>query len=271
MTDVTQILSQIEQGDPSSAEQLLPLVYEELRNLAAAKLAQERPGQTLQATALVHEAFVRLVDTDKAQHWNSRAHFYAAAAEAMRRILVDNARRKRSLKRGGDRVRLDMNDSIVAISEAADDLVALDEALNKLEGTDKVAAKLVKLRFFAGLTMQSRRRTHLESPCEPPSGIGPTAAPGCTAPCTATDLLPNNLALFSVAAGGTGRRITHYSMEKTIKPGRRTLRDGERARRQAHGTSSMDDSRRESLQHWGRRGDSALVACLRESRSSADQ
>ena len=151
MSDVTRILSAIEQGDPSAAEQLLPLVYDELRQLAAQKLAHEQPGQTLQATALVHEAYLRLVGVKKAQHWNSRGHFFAAAAEAMRRILVDKARRKRTHKRGGDLVREDLDALEIATPEEPEDLVALDEALNKLAATDKRAAELVHLRFFAGL------------------------------------------------------------------------------------------------------------------------
>jgi RNA polymerase sigma factor (TIGR02999 family) len=153
MCDVTRILGKIEAGDPSAAEQLLPLVYEELRKLAAAKMAQEKPDQTLQATALVHEAYIRLVDTEKAQRWNSRGHFFGAAAEAMRRILVDNAKRKRSAKRGGlvDRVGID-EDQIAAPSPNVD-LVALDEVLNALAVIDARKAELVKLRYFAGLTM----------------------------------------------------------------------------------------------------------------------
>src|SRR3954449_987316 len=130
MHDVTQILAAIEQGDPQAAEQLLPLVYAELRQLAAQKLAQEKPGQTLQATALVHEAYLRLVDTDKAQQWNSRGHFFAAAAEAMRRILVDNARHKRARKRGGELVRQDLDALEIALPEIPEDVIALDEALN---------------------------------------------------------------------------------------------------------------------------------------------
>src|SRR5205823_7783567 len=126
MTDVTRILSAIEQGDPSAAEQLLPLVYDELRQLAAQKLAHEQLGQTLQATALVHEAYLRLVDVERAQHWNSRGHFFAAAAEAMRRILVDNARRKRSKKRRGDHVRLDLAHLAAATSERLDDVLDID-------------------------------------------------------------------------------------------------------------------------------------------------
>ena len=153
MSDVTHILSAIEHGDPHAAEQLLPLVYDELRKLAAAKLAQEKPGQTLQATALVHEAYLRLVDVDKAQHWNSRGHFFAAAAEAMRRILVDNARRKQSSKHGGGRQRLDLDDFVGATSERSDDVLAIDEALAGLAAADPQAEKLVKLRYFAGLTI----------------------------------------------------------------------------------------------------------------------
>jgi RNA polymerase sigma factor (TIGR02999 family) len=152
MNDVTRILSAIEQGDSQAAEQLLPLIYEELRRLAAQKLARENPGQTLQATALVHEAYLRLVDHDKLQRWDSRGHFFAAAAEAMRRILVDNARRKRAEKRGGQRERQDLDAIEVAAPAPSDDLVALDEALAKLETADPVRAQLVKLRYFAGLT-----------------------------------------------------------------------------------------------------------------------
>jgi RNA polymerase sigma factor (TIGR02999 family) len=152
MTDVTQILSAIEQGDPSAAEQLFPLVYDGLRRLAAQKLAHESPGQTLQATALVHEAYLRLVDVEKAQHWNSRNHFFAAAAEAMRRILVDNARKKRSCKRGGGQVRHSLEEVNLIAPEVGEDIVALDEALVRLADEDAEAAELVKLRFFAGLT-----------------------------------------------------------------------------------------------------------------------
>ncbi len=152
MTDVTQILSQIEQGDPSAAEQLLPLVYDELRKLAAAKMAQEKPGQTLQATALVHEAYLRLVDVEKAQHWNSRGHFFGAAAEAMRRILVENARRKGREKRGGNLERVDLDDIEVATPEKPAETVAVDEALEGLEIRNELAAKLVKFRYFAGFT-----------------------------------------------------------------------------------------------------------------------
>jgi RNA polymerase sigma factor (TIGR02999 family) len=152
MHEVTQILSAIEQGDPHAAEQLLPLVYAELRKLAAQRLIQEKPGQTLQATALVHDAYVRLVDVEKVQHWNSRGHFFAAAAEAMRRILVEQARRRTSEKRGGGRERQELVESQIVAAETRHDLIALDEALDKLVGVDRSAAELVKLRYFAGLT-----------------------------------------------------------------------------------------------------------------------
>src|SRR5437867_54465 len=152
MSEVTRILSAIEQGDPSAAEQLLPLVYDELRQLAAHKLAHEQPGQTLQATALVHEAYLRLVDVDEARHWDSRRHFFAAAAEAMRRILVEKARRRRSVKHGGQRARIDLDEALVVSDEPRHDLLELDELLEQLAGTDPRAAELVKLRFFAGLT-----------------------------------------------------------------------------------------------------------------------
>jgi RNA polymerase sigma factor (TIGR02999 family) len=154
MNDVTRILDAIEQGDPQAAEKLLPLVYDELRRLAAQKLAQENPGQTLQGTALVHEAYLRLVDRDKVQLWDSRGHFFAAAAEAMRRILVEQARRKGSLKRGGLARRVDLDEVPMETPESAEELLALDEALQELEHHETAAAKLVKLRYFAGLTHQ---------------------------------------------------------------------------------------------------------------------
>src|SRR5262247_2744974 len=154
MNEVTRVLSAIEHGEPHAAEQLLPLVYEELRKLAAQRLAREKPGQTLQATALVHEAYLRLVDTEKAQHWNSRGHFFAAAAEAMRRILVDNARRKCSLKRGGLQRRVSLDEAISIQDEPSEGLLALDEALVRLAQDDPVKADLVKLRYFAGLTVE---------------------------------------------------------------------------------------------------------------------
>jgi RNA polymerase sigma factor (TIGR02999 family) len=154
MNEVTRILTAAQQGDPKAAEQLLPLVYEELRKLAAQKLAQEAPGQTLQATALVHDAYVRLVDTEKLQQWNSRGHFFAAAAEAMRRILVENVRRKSGPKHGGDRQRVDLEEAISLADAPSDDVLAIDEALNRLEQVDATAAQLVKLRYFAGLTMR---------------------------------------------------------------------------------------------------------------------
>jgi RNA polymerase sigma factor (TIGR02999 family) len=152
MSAVTHLLNAIEQGDPNAAAQLLPLVYAELRRLAAQKLAQEKPGQTLQATALVHEAYLRLVGANPDQPWDSRGHFFAAAAEAMRRILIDQARRKRSRKHGADRCRLDLDVVAVAASEPNEDLLALDAALVKLAQRDPQKAKLVELRYFAGLT-----------------------------------------------------------------------------------------------------------------------
>jgi len=153
MTEVTQILRAIEQGDVQGAERLLPLVYEELRALAAQKLAWEKPGQTLQATALVHDAYLRLVDTEQAQHWNSRNHFFAAAAEAMRRILIENARRKLSRKRGGDFARQEGELDQVPMPEPREDLLALDDALQRLAAEHQEAARVVELRYFGGLTL----------------------------------------------------------------------------------------------------------------------
>jgi RNA polymerase sigma factor (TIGR02999 family) len=153
MSDVSQILEAIDQGDPQAADQLLPLVYKELRRLAAHKLAQEPAGQTLDATALVHEAYLRLVGTHDTRRWESRGRFFAAASEAMRRILVDKARRKRSGKRGGRRVRQDVEESQIAAPAVSDDLLAVDEALNGLTEADPQAAELVKLRYFAGLSI----------------------------------------------------------------------------------------------------------------------
>lgn len=154
MKDVTYILSQIEYGDPSAAEQLLPLVYEELRKLAAARLGREKPGQTLQATALVHDAYIKLVKVDQADHWNSRGHFFGAAAEAMRRILIDRARDKGRLKRGGHMKRLDLEHVHCATDAPSETLLALDEGLARLEQENPDCAKVVKLRFFAGLTIE---------------------------------------------------------------------------------------------------------------------
>jgi RNA polymerase sigma factor (TIGR02999 family) len=155
MTDLTRILSALEQGDPHAAEELLPLVYDELRQLAAQRLAQEKPGQTLQATALVHEVYLRLVDVEQAQQWGSRGHFFAAAAEAMRRILVEKARRKRRLRHGGDLQKrpLDENEPAIAAPVDALDLLALNEALDHLEAVSPRRAQLVKLRYFAGFTV----------------------------------------------------------------------------------------------------------------------
>jgi RNA polymerase sigma factor (TIGR02999 family) len=160
MNEVTRIINAIEQGDTQATEKLLPLVYEELRVLAAQKMAQEKPGQTLQATALVHEAYLRLVGAE-GQGWENRGHFFKAAAEAMRRILVEKARSKRTQKRGGDRKRIDLSEalSVNADQTALDEIVALDEALEKLERKDKAKADLVKLRFYAGLTIEQSART----------------------------------------------------------------------------------------------------------------
>jgi RNA polymerase sigma factor (TIGR02999 family) len=167
MTDVTRILNAIEQGDAGATEKLLPLVYEELRLLAAQKMAQEKPGQTLQATALVHEVYIRLVEA-KDQSWNSRGHFLKAAAEAMRRILVENARRKQRIKRGGDRQRVNLEEANLAFEAPSEDIIAVNEALIKLSEEDPVVAELVKLWYFAGLTLEqtagilgiSRRTAH---------------------------------------------------------------------------------------------------------------
>jgi RNA polymerase sigma factor (TIGR02999 family) len=154
MNDITHVLDAIQQGDPLAASQLLPLVYDELRKLAAQKLAYEKPGQTLEATALVHEAYIRLVDADRAAHWDSRGHFFAAAAEAMRRILVEQARRKRRTKHGGACRRVSL-DEAVCLGEAPDDnFLALNEALEKLACEEPAKAELVKLHYFAGLTLE---------------------------------------------------------------------------------------------------------------------
>ena len=153
MSNVTQIITAIEQGDAKAADKLLPLVYEELRRLAAKKMSLESPGQTLQPTALVHEAYIRLVGSE-ARNWNSRTHFFYAAAEAMRRILIDNARRKQRLKRGSGQEKLDLEDAEIIMEAPSEEMIALDEALAKLASTDKEKADLVKLRYFAGLTLE---------------------------------------------------------------------------------------------------------------------
>jgi RNA polymerase sigma factor (TIGR02999 family) len=157
MNEVTSILSAIEQGEPKAAEELLPLVYEELRKLAASKLAQEKPGQTLQATALVHEAYLRLIGSD-ATSWNSRGHFFAAAAEAMRRILIENARRRRTEKHGGDLERIELSGVDLPASAPSEDILAVDEALSKLAAEDPTKAELVKLRYFGGLSVEDAGR-----------------------------------------------------------------------------------------------------------------
>ena len=154
MTEVTRILNQIEEGDPTAACQLLPLVYDELKRLAAYKMANERPGQTLQATALVHDAYLRLIDSEKQQTWNSRGHFFAAAAESMRRILVERARKKQRLRHGGGRKRLDLDIVNMADPENYEFLAALDQAIESLNDENATAAQVVKLRFFAGLTIE---------------------------------------------------------------------------------------------------------------------
>jgi RNA polymerase sigma factor (TIGR02999 family) len=154
MSEITRILSAVEQGDPSAASRLLPLVYEELRKLAAEKMANERPGQTLEATALVHEAYLRLVGDGTERHWNGRGHFFAAAAQAMRNLLVDSARRKRRAKHGGGRHRLTLDEAVPAPPDDADGLMALDEALSRLAEEDPEAARIVQLRYFAGLSVE---------------------------------------------------------------------------------------------------------------------
>jgi RNA polymerase sigma factor (TIGR02999 family) len=163
MSDVTRILSQIESGDPSAAEGLLPLVYDELRKLAAARLSHENPGQTLSATALVHEAYLRLVEVPQAQHWDSRGHFFAAAAEAMRRILLNRARDRKRLKRGGEGRRIALDQIEVALDTPDENLLALDEAMEALADEDPACAELVKLRFFAGLSLRDAAQ-HLGIP-----------------------------------------------------------------------------------------------------------
>lgn len=158
MSDITSILQHLAPGDPTAGEQLLPLVYDELRKLAAAKLQQEKPGQTLQATALVHEAYLRIVGGETPVSWESRGHFFGAAAEAMRRILVEAARRKNRLKHGGNQVRVDLGEAEIAAPEIHEDLLALDEALAKLAGVDRTAAEIVQLRYFAGLSLPDAAR-----------------------------------------------------------------------------------------------------------------
>lgn len=153
MTEFTRIVSEIKKGDPKAAEQLLPLVYEELRQLASARLANEQPGQTLQATALVHEAYLRIVGQSVQQEWDGRGHFFAAAAESMRRILVERARKKNRLKRGGNRVRADLFDHDLTINAAADEVLAVDEALEQLAVEDELAANVLKLKYYGGLTV----------------------------------------------------------------------------------------------------------------------
>jgi RNA polymerase sigma factor (TIGR02999 family) len=205
MNEVTRILSAIDQGDPHAAEKLLPLVYQELRKLAEQKLAHERPGQTLQATALVHEAYLRLVGADAERHWDSRRHFFAAAARAMRHILVDRARRKRRTKRDGGRHRVELDETLPAPPAADDDLVALDEALTRLAEQDSQAADVVQLCYFAGLSVS-----------EAAPGTG--HRPGHGVP--ALDLRPR---LAVAGAGGRAARLTAaaHLFARGETPGRR--------------------------------------------------
>ncbi len=158
MNHVTRILNAIEHGDPTATDQLLPLVYQELRKLAAAKLSKEKPGQTIQATVLVHEAYLRLLGSDVEMHWNGRGHFFGAAAKAMQRILVENARRKQRLKAGGEHQRVQLSEVAIEDHGSAVDVLAVDEALEKLERLDHRKAELVRLRFFAGLTLAEAAR-----------------------------------------------------------------------------------------------------------------
>jgi len=159
MNEVTQILSKIETGDLKAADQLLPLVYEELRKLAESRMRNEKSGHTLQATALVHDAYLRLVDVQQAQHWDSRGHFFSCAAEAMRRILIENARRKKSLKSGGEHMRVELDEAAVSLDRDPDDLLALNEAIEKLVSEDPPAAEIAKLRLFAGLKTEDAAKT----------------------------------------------------------------------------------------------------------------
>jgi RNA polymerase sigma factor (TIGR02999 family) len=180
MSEVTRILQAIDQGDPHAASQLLPLVYSELRRLAAQMLAQERPGHTLQATALVHEAYLRLVGAGR-DHWEGRKHFFAASAEAMRRILIENARRKHRQKRGEGRARIDLDTAAMVTAQPADDLFDLDEALTQLAQADRTAAELVKLRYFVGLSIPEAAEVLGMAPA-PRIASGRTPAPGCAKP-----------------------------------------------------------------------------------------
>ena len=164
MVEVTRILEQIEHGDPSAADQLFPLVYDQLRNLASVRLNKEKPGQTLQATALVHDAYLQLVDVERAQHWDSRGHFFAAAAEAMRRILVQKARQKQSKKRGGEWKRQELDQANAVAPESADEILAIHDALDGLEAVDPTSAQLVKLRYFAAMTIPEAAESLAISP-----------------------------------------------------------------------------------------------------------
>lgn len=211
MTDVTRILSAIEHGDAQAAEQLLPFVYEKLRKLAAQKMAHEAPGQTLQATALVHEAYVRLVDVEQAQRWDSRGHFFAAAAEAMRRILIEQSRRKKSLRRGGEFVRIELDDAAAESGFAdPDDILALDEALTKLAGVDAESAELVKLRYFTGLTVQEAAEA-IGVSSRTANGIGLSPGLGFNARSTENSSQAKSLSPQRSEAGDRGERnLAHF-------------------------------------------------------------
>ena len=186
MADVTQILSKIEQGDPGTAEDLLPLVYDELRKLAAARIQHEQPGQTLQATGLVHEAYMRLVDTGESQRWESRGHFFGAAAEAMRRILIDRARSKATVKHGGEFTKIDFDSANLADNVSPSALLEIDEAIDRLKVEQPIAAKLVSLRYFAGF-LWTMPRGPSASLHEVPIGTGLTLEPGCSRSCSTTN------------------------------------------------------------------------------------
>ena len=204
MSDVTAILSQIESGDRHAAEKLLPLVYDELRKLAAVKLAHEKPGQTLQATALVHEAYIRLVGGDDNQQWDSRGHFFAAAAEAMRRIIVDQARHKATIRAGGQNQRIELSEVEPAIEGPTLDLMALDEALKRLEHKDPRKAELIKLRFFLRVCRTSRRQKFLALLPQLQIWTGLTRGLGCTSRCRAAAALIANPAPTRKISAGVG-------------------------------------------------------------------
>jgi RNA polymerase sigma factor (TIGR02999 family) len=228
---VTGILHAIEQGDPHAAGQLLPLVYDELRKLAAQKLAHEKPSQTLEATGLVHEAYLRLVDADRVDHWDSRGHIFAAAAEAMRRILVENARRKGRLRHGGGRQRVDLLAEEVADTPSDDQVLLLDEALTRLANVRPPAAELVKLRFFSGLTVEEAAP---RSGCRraPPAGSGFMPGPGCAAKWNRWATAPPNNPHRNVCRLFVGRfcAATSHCLSARARPGLQPFGD-QRGRR----------------------------------------